>query len=434
LVFDNFETVDNPVEVFEWVNEYIRLPNKILITTRFRQFKGDYPIEVSGMSYAETVQLIDTEAHKLGIHHLLTDEYRQDLYNRSGGHPYVIKIFLGEIASKKSLVPLGRVIETRERILEALFERTFRRLTPAAKRTFLTLCSWSSIVPLVVLKAVMLHSPQEGLDVSSAIEELSQSSLVEILESDNHNEEFVTVPLAAVPYGQSQVEVLLLKNKIQSDVRFLEVFGPVRPAEVEEGLEPSIRRFFRYLNANPSEVRPCLPIAKFVAYRYPPTWKRIVNLYEQTETIPFRGAKDATRQYILSAKTNSDKAWGWRKLADLCARTNDSSGEINALLELCQLPTVPFKEISYAAGRFLSLFKNRDPLSYQEKNDVITRLVEIMESRVTEAYADDLGRLVWLCLHISDVDRAKGFVQLGMIKDPRNRHIQRLAKRLSVQK
>jgi hypothetical protein len=50
FVFDNFETVENPVEVYQWLDTYIRLPNKILITTRVRDSKGDYPVEISGMT------------------------------------------------------------------------------------------------------------------------------------------------------------------------------------------------------------------------------------------------------------------------------------------------------------------------------------------------------------------------------------------------
>lgn len=40
---DNFETVRSPSELFVWLDTYIRSPNKILITTRFRDFKGRLP-------------------------------------------------------------------------------------------------------------------------------------------------------------------------------------------------------------------------------------------------------------------------------------------------------------------------------------------------------------------------------------------------------
>ena len=45
FAIDNFETVHSPGELFSWLDTYIRPPNKVLITTRFRDFKGDYPVD-----------------------------------------------------------------------------------------------------------------------------------------------------------------------------------------------------------------------------------------------------------------------------------------------------------------------------------------------------------------------------------------------------
>ena len=36
--------------MYNWIDSFIRLPNKALITIRYRDFKGDYPLEVIGMS------------------------------------------------------------------------------------------------------------------------------------------------------------------------------------------------------------------------------------------------------------------------------------------------------------------------------------------------------------------------------------------------
>ena len=40
FVFDNFETTQNPLEVFNWIDSFVRLPNKALITTRLRDSQG----------------------------------------------------------------------------------------------------------------------------------------------------------------------------------------------------------------------------------------------------------------------------------------------------------------------------------------------------------------------------------------------------------
>jgi hypothetical protein len=60
FVFDNFETVRNPVDLFQWIDTNIRLPNKVVITSRFREFKADFPIEVFGMERKEAANAIST--------------------------------------------------------------------------------------------------------------------------------------------------------------------------------------------------------------------------------------------------------------------------------------------------------------------------------------------------------------------------------------
>ena len=78
FVFDNFETVYDPADVFKWIDTYIRPPNKVLITTRVRDFVGDYPIEITGMNEQEARTLIDNQANRLGISELLNYQVQND--------------------------------------------------------------------------------------------------------------------------------------------------------------------------------------------------------------------------------------------------------------------------------------------------------------------------------------------------------------------
>lgn len=109
LVLDNFETLANPIEFYKWLDTYVRFPNKILITTRQRDFKGDYPIDVPGMLEDEFNRLITSVSTHLGIAHLITDDSRQELFRESDGHPYVLKILLGEVAKAKKVVAIRTV-------------------------------------------------------------------------------------------------------------------------------------------------------------------------------------------------------------------------------------------------------------------------------------------------------------------------------------
>lgn len=207
FVFDNSETVNNPADLFTWIDTYIRAPNKVLITTRHREFRGDYPVEVSGMTKEEFDTLVDHTARRLGAYQFLTDEYRQDLFDESDGHPYVAKMLLGEIARAGRPAKVSRIIANRDNILDALFERTYQNLSTVARRVFLTLCNWRSIVPIIALEAVLLRPSNERMDVQMAIDELIQCSFAEILIQDNEETEYLNVPLVAKIFGKRKLKV-----------------------------------------------------------------------------------------------------------------------------------------------------------------------------------------------------------------------------------
>ncbi len=136
FVMDNFETVENPADLYHWLNTYIRLPNKLLITSRFREFKADYPIEVKGMDRKEFDLLVEKVSNELQIQSLLSNDYLNELYDESQGHPYIVKILLGEVSKEQKVGKVKRILASRDEVLTALFERTFSALSPVAKRVF----------------------------------------------------------------------------------------------------------------------------------------------------------------------------------------------------------------------------------------------------------------------------------------------------------
>ena len=164
FVLDNFETVQSPSDVFSWIDTYVRSPNKVLITTRSRDFVGDYPIEIGGMTEAEATTLVDQHARRLGISSFVTPEYRAELVSEADGHPYVIRILLGQVAGARRALKPERIVANSEHILRALFERTYKELTPAGQRVFLLLCSWRVFVPEIALEAILLRPGAERFD------------------------------------------------------------------------------------------------------------------------------------------------------------------------------------------------------------------------------------------------------------------------------
>ena len=198
FVFDNFETVEQPSAIYRWIDTYIRPPNKILITTRVRDFVGDYHIDMEGMTNPQARRLIEQHADQMGIESLLTERYVVELIRESGGHPYVIKILLGELAKVGRPGKPRRIVASNQDLLRALFERTYNALSPGAQRVFLLLSRWRVSVPEIGIQAVLLRPGTVRFDVVEALDELERYSLVERVFDDN-DQGFVSVSLWSCP-------------------------------------------------------------------------------------------------------------------------------------------------------------------------------------------------------------------------------------------
>lgn len=435
FVFDNFETVRSPSSLYAWIDEYIRPPNKVLITTRFSDFKGDYPVEVSGMSETEAQELINETAYGLNIHKLLTPEYRSELYRESYGHPYVIKILLGEVAKAGHIQKIERIISGRTDIVEALFERTFAGLSPPAKHVFMTLSNWRSAIPQVAVEAVMLRPQNEKFDVDSAIEELRRSSFIEVGTSADGNA-FLNVPLVAAIFGKRKLSVSPEKSSVEANTEILRFLGASQLSDLRQGIEPRVRAMFTQIAARVSKekqkLQEYLPIMEFIASKFSPAWLLLARIYEESgEDVRFAKAKDSIRHYLEQTPKTEAQRPAWKRLTDYCSRTEDSVGEMQALVEMCELPDTPFNELSNAANRINGLFAFRQFLNMHERNILVRRLATLMESRITEGNATDCSRLAWLLMRLQDEDKARQMVKRGLELEPLNEHCQRLNDKLA---
>jgi len=438
FVFDNFETVRNPLDLFAWVDANIRNPNKILITTRKGDFKADYWIEVSGMTEKEADELTNSTATRLGVSDLLTIDYRRDLYQEADGHPYIIKVLIGEVAKANKLVKIDRIVASKEEMLNALFERTFSALSPGAKRVFLTLCNWRSVVPKVALEAVLLRPDNEKIDIEHAVDELDKSSFIELTQSSEDKMLFINVPLAASIFGRPKIDVSPMKPAIESDTMLLQTFGAAQLLDVKHGFKPRIDRLFRYVaiqvSKNSDELDKHLPILEFIARKYPPAWLMIASLHEESGIAgSAEDAKDEIRRYIESTPKNVGQNDAWEWLSRICLKTGDWAGEIHALLEMCKLPEAPLLLISNSANRLNGLLGRRElSLDSGEKQIIVREFIKLMEDRLGEANAVDFSRLAWMCWHLQDRPKAEQYTRRGLEKDPVNEHCIKLARKLGI--
>lgn len=433
FVFDNFETVQHPKEFFEWLSTHIRLPNKILLTTRTRTFTGDFKIDIAGMSFEEADQLITATAVSLGIETLLTAAYRESLFGESGGHPYVIKILLGEVARAGKLAKVERIMGGSEAILNALFDRTYNTLTPNAQRVYLTLCVWNSIVSQIALEAVLLRPEiEERIDVDGALDELEQLSMIEREESSADATIFIRVPLASMLFGQKRLEISPYAAQVRADAELLQWFGAAQGTAIRHGFEQRLTHFVKSismaLSSQPVSLDRFSPILETMGQKYPLAYYRLAVLYhERAKPGDIDAEMRCLEEFLQLAPSSPLASAAWKELARIRRVKGDELGELHALVAFAKCPDVRMIEISSIANR-LNGFLNQPlkPVQVTEKRHLVEPIAQAMQQRISEADADDCSRLAWLWIHLDEYEKAWKVVRAGLERRPHNEHLLKL--------
>jgi hypothetical protein len=380
------------------------------------------------MSEEECKELIDITSKKLNIQDFLNSNYIEELISESDGHPYIIKILLGEVAKNGKIGSIKRIVAEQERILDALFKRTFNNLSPSAKRVFLTLCSWNSMIPKIALEAVLWRPENEKIEVQRAIEELKQSSFIDVI-NDDTNDEIISVPLAATIYGKGELEVYPEKIKIYADRKLLFEFGTTSHSNLSNGLIQNIERKFKSISSRITsidEFEKELPTLEYLASKFPKTYKYIIEIFEEYKE--FDKVKYYIREYLKNNLLVTEKTELWKKLSSVCRLTDDWDGESHALVELVQLQNIPFDVISETANKInYHIFNNIDAKLDFYKNEILAKVIEVMWKRIKqEGNATDYSRLGWLLLNNNQRDKAEEIAEKGLEIDRTNDHCHKL--------
>ena len=440
FVLDNFETMQSPADVFKWIDTYIRPPNKVLITTRFRDFAGDYPIKIGGMTDEQAALLVDQQAARLNVAALLDSDYKRELIREADGHPYVIKILLGQVAKERRPVKPQRIVADADVLLKTLFERTYGALSPGGQRVFLLLCSWRVFVPEVAVVAVSLRPGTERFDVTEALEELLRFSLVDQVFSKKEEEAFVGVPLAAAMYGRRKLEVSPFKVAVEEDRKILMEFGAGKKENVERGVLPRIENLVRAVairaSSNPTTLEERLPVLEYLATKTPKAYLRLADLVLEVDNSGHSTdrAKEYMRNYLERAPI-PDRQSAWLRLADLCQLSQDPVGEVHALSEAALLPTLDQENLGSFANRLNNRIRELKGRSIAdawsgEIRELLERVIREMEKHLQNLSATNCSRLAWLYLNIGNSQRALDVVKVGVERDPANEHCQNLILKL----
>jgi hypothetical protein len=432
FVFDNFETTSNPIEVFKQIDTYIRVPNKILITTRLRDFIGDYPITVHGMNENEAEALIRLTSGKLGVESLLTKKLIEEIIKVSAGHPYIIKIMLGDLVKKGMKGNLPKIIAGSDEVLTALFERTYAALNPCSQRVFLTLASWNSAVPRLALEAILMVSIEDPLEVEKSVDNLVQYSMVEELKAED-GYYYISLPYVALAFGEKKVKVSPLKSVISRDIRLLQKFGPAKLEDKKISLERNFTIFLTDLNNHLSDFENHKDIIDRICWSYNEGRLLVARLLTEAKISKFiQTAKDYVMLYIENETVALKKLNGWKMLAEISRELKEPLDEVHSLIEISQITNVEFYELSNTANKINHMFSTKQLVldDQSTKTELLSGFFDVMWKSKNNADAIDLSRMAWLALHMKKMTEADELIKDGLKLEPNNTHCIRLKARI----
>lgn len=203
LILDNFETMDNPGQVFNFIEEITEFPNKVLITSRIKQFEKDYSITVAGMEPDEAIELIQQEAGRENCSDKLTDKIINSILNSSGAIPYLMKLMVNALANNNPQALISEKVLSDDQIRERLFRPSFDRLSPSSQNIFQMASDFKIRLSINVLSGFSFTINDDNdltEDIYKYIQEIVSNGLAGIEESNDLS--FISIPPDAKRFGQ----------------------------------------------------------------------------------------------------------------------------------------------------------------------------------------------------------------------------------------
>lgn len=429
FVFDNFETLEDARLAHQFVDEHVRLPNKALITSRERAFKGDFPIEVRGMDESEAVQLCEFVARDLGVESLVSQDAIRSIWEYTDGHPYVMRLLLGDVAKEGRYVPPTTSLPRRVNILQEVFERSFNKLSRAGRWSFLVVGSWRSTIPLLPLLVV---GGRQGVDIEQGLEECVRLSLL-VEDQLADGTPCYWAPQLARIFAQKKLDGDPERLAFQVAVESLRRFGALSPARAtqrtqEQVVQEYMRWAFTQVTCLDSDELQQLDQSLVrIAEAYPNAWHDVVR-FRQARSAPPSDISYAFRRLV--EERPFDKV-AWIQRAAFAEFSGDSALRVSCLISAVDCDPADaelIRETAYQLCQYLDSKKWDIPRSL--RGVYLAGLREHMVRVSDRMDATGLSRLAWLYLLEDNRAEARKWAEKGLEVEPDNRHCQNLVERL----
>jgi hypothetical protein len=420
FIFDNFETIAEPRSLHEFLDTHTHLPNKVLITSRERAFKADYPIEVTGMEWPEAEVVIVQAARRLNIEGELKLEARRRIFDFAQGHPYVMQVLVGECATDRKFAPPATALSRREDVVGALFERSFEKLSPSGRRVFMTVSNWRAPIPEIWLYASRLELT---INLDAGIEECRRLSLVAEVESAD-GQICLECPQIARIFGKKKLVGDPDRLAIQADLEQLRQFGTLGTRIGQETVEDRLNEFFdkriAHARSMSSEERSSTDqLMVRLCEKWPKGWRKLAE-YRQRNDEGFDRVDYAARRAVEEQPT---EIAAWRERADYARLHKHQDVEMACWVSAVEMQPTNLELLSEAANR-LNNFMGNVPV--ERRQYYLASVRDRMERVAARLDATGRSRLAWLYFHEGNTLKAREHVEAGLKLDGDNAYCMRL--------
>jgi len=428
FIFDNFETMENVRDLHRFLDTYTQLPNKVLITSRERAFKADYPIEVRGMERAEATEMMRKIGQDLGIESLLTTTTQDAIYEYTKGHAYVMRVVVGEMAKEGRYVPPSQIMSSRIDIVNAVFERSFTKMSEGARLLFLAVSNWKSRISELALVVVL---GQRGIDVEAGLEECLRLSLIQ-REDLQDGQPCYSAPQLARVFGRKKLEGDPDRLVIQEDLDTLRKFGVINESGGQETQRSQILRFVNWIraearNSDSKKTEKLDSLLETIATFWPDGWLELANFREQVSGTP--ESIDAALRRAVEECPNRKEVWLERaRFAQLMGNEATRIASLVSAVDAAPNDVSLVRDVAIQLAKYINDHLHDIP---QARRGVYLASVRSHMVKLTEELdANGFGRLAWLFLLEGDRQNSKLYAEMGLRKDSYNEHCHKILDRL----
>jgi hypothetical protein len=430
FIFDNFETVRDKVGVQSFLGVHTALPNKVLITSRERAFKGDYPIRVSGMEVDQARQLLVRVGRTLGCEDLFTSEVISKIHEFTDGYAYAMRLMAAEVAKAGRFVSPRHVVSRNEDILDAVFERSYGELSESARTIFLTIANWRSVVSELALLTVL---GVRDIDVPGGLAECLRFALVEEGQLAD-GEPSYWAPQLAREFARRKLRGNPGALAIRSDLEELKAFGVIpvtsRKVPTQSGVVDSFvsHCLLQAGAGTEDQVLRLDALLERVAEYWPPAWLSLIE-FRSRAGLSSERIMAATQRAVEELPGSRDV---WIARLRQARRLGHDEIAVAAQIELAELDPADVNELSNAATALIEyLMRRKEEIPRSRRHAYLRVVRERMVQSADALTATALSKLAWLFLLEGDESNAWRYASQGLQRNAAHQGCQRLLQRLT---